>query len=92
MKSKVISLKFVSEADEPVGYLMVETDDEKFAKQTARRWGEIKLDSPFARVELHQGVLECNSQIELTHITILKPKTCHRKTYTLPYPTQKTCF
>ena len=53
MKSKVISLKFVSEADEPVGYLMVETDDEKFAKQTARRWGEIKLDSPFARVELH---------------------------------------
>ena len=58
MKSKVISLKFVSKSDEPVGYLMVETDDEKFAKQTARRWGESKLDSPFARVELHQGVLD----------------------------------
>ena len=58
MKSKVISLKFVSELDEPVGYLMVETDNEKFAKQTARLWGESKLDSPFARVELHQGVLD----------------------------------
>ena len=58
MKSKVISLKFVSESAEPVGYLMVETDDEKFARQTALRWGESKLDSPFARVELHQGVLD----------------------------------
>ena len=58
MKSKVISLKFISESDEPVGYLMVETDDEQFAKQTARRWGESKLDSPFARVELHQGILD----------------------------------
>jgi hypothetical protein len=34
VKSKAISLKFVSESDEAVGYLMVETDDEKFAKQT----------------------------------------------------------
>ena len=58
MKSKVISLKFVSESDEPVGYLMVETDDEKFAKQTARQWGESKLEKPFARVELHQGVMD----------------------------------
>ena len=58
MKSKVISLKFVSESDEPVGYLMVETDDEKFATQTARQWGESKLDRPFERVELHQGVLD----------------------------------
>ena len=58
MKSIVISLKFVSESDEPVGYLMVETDDEKFAKQTAHQWGESKLDKPFARVELHQGVLD----------------------------------
>ena len=48
----------MSESDEPVGYLMVETDDEKFAIQTALRWGESKLDSPFARVELHQGVLD----------------------------------
>ena len=37
---------------------MVETDDEKFAKQTARQWGESKLDTPFERVELHQGVLD----------------------------------
>jgi hypothetical protein len=58
VKSKVISLKFVSESDEPVGYLMVETDDEKFAKQTAHQWGESKLDKPFATVELHQGVLD----------------------------------
>jgi hypothetical protein len=58
VKSKVISLKFVSESDEPVGYLMVETDDEKFAKKIALRWGEGKLDKPFERVELHQGVLD----------------------------------
>jgi hypothetical protein len=37
---------------------MVETDDEKFAKQTARQWGENKLDTPFIRVELHQGVMD----------------------------------
>ena len=37
---------------------MVETNDEKFAKQTARQWGESKLDTPFERVELHQGVLD----------------------------------
>ena len=58
MKSKAISLKFVSESGEPVGYLMVETDDEKFAKQTARQWCENKLDTPFIRVELHQGVMD----------------------------------
>ena len=58
MKSKAISLKYVSESDEPVGYLMVETNDEKFAKQTARLWGESKLDTPFTRVELHQGVID----------------------------------
>jgi cobyric acid synthase len=57
VKSKAISLKFVSESGEPVGYLMVETDDEKFAKQTARQWGERKLDTPFTGVELHQGVM-----------------------------------
>ena len=58
MKSKVISLKFVSDSAEPVGYLMVETDDEKFAIQTALQWGKSKLDSSFAKVELHQGVLD----------------------------------
>ena len=62
MKSKVISLKFVSESDEPVGYLMVETDDEKFAKQTAHKWGDSKLDTPFTKVELHQGVLDSPDQ------------------------------
>jgi hypothetical protein len=58
VKSKSISLKFVSESGEPVGYLMVEKDDEKFAKQTARQWGKSKLDTPFIRVELHQGVMD----------------------------------
>jgi len=58
VKSKVISLKFVSESDEPVGYLMVETDDEKLAKQTASQWGESKLNTPFTKVALHQGILD----------------------------------
>ena len=58
MKSKAISMKFVSGSDEPVGYLMVETDNEKFALQTAQQWGEKKLDTPFTRVELHQGILD----------------------------------
>ena len=58
MKSKTISLKFVSGSDDPVGYLMVETDDEKFAKQIAHQWGESNLDKPFTRVELHQGILD----------------------------------
>jgi len=70
MKSKAISLKFVSGSDEPVGYLMVETDDEKFAKQTAHQWGESKLDTPFTRVELHQGILD---NLKGSHILFL----CH---------------
>ncbi len=58
MNAKVMSLKFVSESNKPVGYLMVETDDEKIAKQTARKWGESKLDKAFTRVELHQGRMD----------------------------------
>lgn len=58
MKSKVISLKFVSESNETVGYLIVETENEEFAKQIARQWGENKLDTSFTRVELHQGILD----------------------------------
>lgn len=58
MKSKSISMKFVSGSDEPVGYLMVETDDEEFALQTAQKWGENKLNTPFKKVELHQGTLD----------------------------------
>ncbi len=57
MKPKVISLKFVSTSDEQVGYLMVETDDEVFAKQIAHGWGEKRLRKPFLRVEVHQGTL-----------------------------------
>jgi hypothetical protein len=41
---------------------MVETDDEQFAKQTAHQWGESKLDTPFTKVELHQGVLDSPDQ------------------------------
>ena len=58
MGSKVISLKFVSESGEPVGYLMVETEDEKVAKQVACQWGISKLGRPFARVELNQGIMD----------------------------------
>ena len=58
MKPKVISLKFVSASDEPVGYLMVETDDQIFAKQIAHRWGEKRLRAPFVRVAVHQGALD----------------------------------
>ncbi len=58
MKPKVISLKFVSTSDEPVGFLMVETDDEVFAKPIAHGWGEKGLRKPFLRVEVHQGTLD----------------------------------
>ena len=37
---------------------MVETDNEKFAIQTARQWGESNLDAPFTRVELHLGAMD----------------------------------
>ena len=55
---KAISLKFVSKSYEPVGYLMVETDDEKYAKQIAQQWGEKKLKTPFTRVELNKGIMD----------------------------------
>ena len=58
MKPKVISLKFVSASDEPVGYLVVETDDKEFAKQIAHGWGEKRLRELFVKVELHQGALD----------------------------------
>ena len=58
MKSKAISLKFVSKSNKAVGYLMVETEDENFAKQTALQWAKNNLEIPFASVELHQGVLD----------------------------------
>jgi len=58
VKPKVISLKFVSASADPVGYLMVETDDEVFAKQIAHEWGEKRLRKPFVRVEVHQGTLD----------------------------------
>ncbi len=58
MESKVVSLKFVAASNATVGYLMVETDDEVFAKQLAHQWGEQKLGKPFIRVESHQGTLD----------------------------------
>ncbi len=58
MKSKAVSLKFVSESGEPLGYLMVETDDEKNAKQIANQWGVNNLNNSFAKVELHQGIMD----------------------------------
>ena len=58
MKPKVISLKFVSASDEPVGYLMVETDDEIGAKHIAHGWGEKRLRKPFVSVKVHQGTFD----------------------------------
>lgn len=58
MKPKVISLKFVSASNATVDYLMVETDDEVFAKQLTYKWGEQKLGKPFISVEIHQGTLD----------------------------------
>ena len=58
MKPKVISLKFVTASDAPVGYLMVETEDMAFAKQLAHEWGEKRFGEAFDRVELHQGILD----------------------------------
>ncbi len=58
MKPKVISLKFVSASNATVDYLMVETDDEVFAKQLAHKWGEQKLGKPFSSVAIHQGILD----------------------------------
>ena len=58
MKAKVISLKFVSASDKPVGYLIVETDDEVCAKHIARGWGEKRLRKQFVSVEVHQGTLD----------------------------------
>jgi len=58
VKTKVISLKFVSDLGEPVGYLMVETDDKKFAIEIATQWAKANLATPFGKVELHQGILD----------------------------------
>lgn len=58
MEEKAISLKFVSESGEPVGYLIVETEDEKAAKEIAGQWGISKLGKPFARVEMNQGIMD----------------------------------
>jgi hypothetical protein len=55
VKPKVISLQFVSASDEPVGSLMVETDDEVCAKHIAHAWGEKRGRKSFVRVEVHQG-------------------------------------
>ncbi len=37
----------------PAGYLMVETDDEVFAKYIAHEWGEKRLRGPFVRAGIH---------------------------------------
>ena len=58
MRPKVISCKFVSASDEPVGSLMVETHDERGATHMAHRWGEQRLRKPFVSVEVHQGTCD----------------------------------
>jgi hypothetical protein len=62
VRPKVISLKLLSASGEPVGYLMVETNDEGFAKQIAHRWSEKRLKTPFVSVEVHQGTLDSPEQ------------------------------
>ncbi len=51
-------MKFVSAADEPASYLMVETDDEVFAQHIAHGLGEKRLRKPFVRAEVHQGAFD----------------------------------
>ena len=55
VKPTGISLQFVSALDEPVGSLMVETDDEVCAKHLAHAWGEKRGRKLFVRVEVSQG-------------------------------------
>jgi hypothetical protein len=55
---QVISLKFVSKSGQPVGYLMVETEDGERAKQVARLWAEKGLKQSFAIIEIHQGEMD----------------------------------
>jgi hypothetical protein len=54
----VISSQFVSASDEPVGSLMVETDDESGATHMAHGWGEQSVRKPFVRAAIHQGTCE----------------------------------
>ena len=55
VKPTGISLQFVSALDEPVGSLMVETDDEGCATHMAHAWGEKSWRKPFVSVEVSQG-------------------------------------
>ena len=53
----VISLRFEAK-DEPVGYLMVETEDIETAKSVARRWALKHRQFEFDSVVEHQGVMD----------------------------------
>ena len=53
----VISLRFESKG-EPVGYLMVQTEDIETAKSVARRWALQHQRFEFDAVVEHQGVMD----------------------------------
>ena len=54
---KVLSLRFEAKGN-PVGYLMVETDDEDLAVKIARLWAKTNLHAGFDSIERHQGVID----------------------------------
>lgn len=53
----VISLRFEA-AGQPVGYLMVQTDDLETAKSVACRWAAEQKKFEFDAVVEHQGVIQ----------------------------------
>ena len=53
----VISLRFEAKG-EPVGYLMVETEDFETATSVARRWADHQGRFEFDSVVEHQGVMK----------------------------------
>jgi hypothetical protein len=53
----VISLRFEA-AGQPIGYLMVQTDDVEIAKSVARRWARERKKFEFDEVVEHQGVMQ----------------------------------
>jgi len=54
---KVVSLRFEANGN-PVGYLMIETDDQDRATEIARSWAKTNLRAEFDSIQEHQGVMD----------------------------------
>ena len=54
---KAISLRFEA-GGQPVGYLMVQTDDLETAKSVARHWAEGQQRFDFDAIVEHQGAID----------------------------------